>query len=209
MGMRRPSTEALGIGCAIGILHLALAGTLAVEFATFMSGREFPFDDPVFAAGFVISAAGAVLVGLVPAVALLDARLVTPALAVITLFVWGGYGTWAVLQAPGVATGPTPLDLYLVGWFVVLAVALFAGAVEYGSRRLGRVLSALLPYGWGRFLPLVVYGVAVGGLAVGYVIADRLPDLYPQNPLVFPVTGIVIGAVAFGVGRAATQYHAG
>lgn len=87
-------------------------------------------------------ALGVVLLGAVPTVLLRVRGLVTPALVVAGLYGFAIYRTWVYVESLDGATMAaafTPLTGAMVGWFVVLALALTAGAVEHAVRgSLGR-----------------------------------------------------------------------
>lgn len=198
---RRSVARTLGWGTIAGIGHVVFV--LAAIVGLF--GGEVPTPpDPLAHSGaafwYAFTTVGLVLVGLVPAVLVLEARLVAPALAVAAGFVWGVQGTWLALQSPYPPAGPTAFGWYLLAWFLVLAVALLAGSVEFASRRLGRALSLSqrLPVRWRRPIAALLYLEALAGLALA-IVASRPA---PLTRLAYPVTAIGIAAVAVGLGRA-------
>lgn len=73
---------------------------------------------------------GGAVVGAVWAVALLRDGLLAPLLCVASLYCVAVYETWQLLRAPEPVLPGTPLDLYLVGWPLVLGLAGGLGLVE-------------------------------------------------------------------------------
>jgi hypothetical protein len=73
---------------------------------------------------------GAAVVGATLAVSVDRYGLVGPTAAVACLFAVTVYQLWQALQSPAVLLVGDPFQIYLVGWPVVLAVAVFAGLVE-------------------------------------------------------------------------------
>lgn len=199
---RRSVARTLGWGAVAGLGHVALV--LAAIVGLF--GGEVPAPpDPLEHSGaafwYAFTAVGLVLVGLVPAVLVLEARLVAPALAVATGFAWGVQGTWLALQSPNAPVGPTAFGWYLLAWFLVLAVALLAGSVEFAARRLGRALSLprRLPARWRRPIAALLYLEALAGLVLGIVVSAPAP----LTRLAYPVVAVGVAAVAVGLGRVA------
>lgn len=76
------------------------------------------------------SIAGGAVVGAVVAVALVRDGLVAPLLGVALTYGFAVYETWELLRAPEPVLPGTPLDLYLVGWPLVLVLAVVLGAGE-------------------------------------------------------------------------------
>lgn len=111
---------------AVGGLHALMAAGLF---------ELFGFTYPRIASVLAYQVVGMVLLGAVPAVLLLQARLVTPALTVGALGAWGVYRTWRTQQLGLTPVDPTPFGWYLLLWAAILALALFVGGVEYGVRR--------------------------------------------------------------------------
>lgn len=79
------------------------------------------------------SMVGGAVVGAVVAVAFARDGLVTPLLGVGLLYAIAVYETWQLLRAPEPVLPGTPLDLYLVGWPLVFALAV---GLALGERRL-------------------------------------------------------------------------
>lgn len=126
----RPRTTSLltGLG-AIAITSLLWTW---FEFTTRLAGNE------LFLA---YNVGGAFVLGALPAALLTRKRLVSPAVVVGCLFLFTAYSTWSTYVAP--ATPPTPVDptpfgWYLLGWPVVVLIAVFFGGVEHVLRRYQR-----------------------------------------------------------------------
>ena len=73
---------------------------------------------------------GGIVVGAVLAIAFARYRLVTPLVIVVVVYAVMTYQMWQVLTAPEPALPGTPLDLYLVGWPLLLLLALGSGLIE-------------------------------------------------------------------------------
>lgn len=73
---------------------------------------------------------GGGIVGTVVAVAAVRSRLVAPALCVVVAYAVSVYQMWRALQTPAPLLPGTPYDLYVVGWPVVLLLAVGVGAIE-------------------------------------------------------------------------------
>jgi hypothetical protein len=73
---------------------------------------------------------GGSVVGAMIAIALTRYGLVTPLVSVVVVFAVTMYQMWQVLQAPEPALPGTPLDLYLIGWPLLLLTALGSGLIE-------------------------------------------------------------------------------
>jgi hypothetical protein len=104
-----------------GFAH-AIAGAVVAE-------QLFAGGLPVGLLGTYV-ALGLFLVGGTVTVLWAEYDLFTPGLVVVVLFVVAAAGSWSTVSSPAVAVGPTPFGWYELGWFVVLALALAAGAVE-------------------------------------------------------------------------------
>ena len=79
------------------------------------------------------SIVGGAVVGAVVSVALVRDGLVAPLLGVGLLYGVAVYETWQLLRAPEPVLPGTPLDIYLVGWPLVLALVV---GLALGERRL-------------------------------------------------------------------------
>jgi energy-coupling factor transporter transmembrane protein EcfT len=127
----RPAKRTVLSGIVGGILHLSLVSALWLwfGFTNRLVGNEL----------LLLSAAiGAFTVGAIPSALLYAKRLRVPLIIVIGLFVASVFSNWAtyVAQSPTpTPVGPTAFGWYLLGWLVVLGVALFAGGVEILFRR--------------------------------------------------------------------------
>jgi cation transport ATPase len=73
---------------------------------------------------------GAFVVGAVMAVSIVRYRLAMPSLVVLAAFAVAVYRTWELLQRSVTLLPGTPFDIYLVGWPVVLGLAVGGGLVE-------------------------------------------------------------------------------
>jgi cation transport ATPase len=73
---------------------------------------------------------GAFVVGAVVAVSAVRYRLATPSLVVFTAFAVAVYRMWVLLRQSVTLLPGTPFDIYLVGWPVVLGLAVGSGLVE-------------------------------------------------------------------------------
>lgn len=77
---------------------------------------------------------GGAIVGAVVAVAAVRYRLVTPALSVAVAYAVSVYQMWRALQTPAPLLPGTPYDIYVVGWPVLLLLAVGVGAIELRVR---------------------------------------------------------------------------
>lgn len=132
LAISTPSRRTLGLGLLGGLVHSALASGLWVwfGFTTRVQGNELFL-------GYILT--GAVVLGVVPTLLLVTKRLVSPILAIAGLGLGSAYQTWSVYVAPEIAptpVDPTPFGWYLLGWIIVIAVALILGGGEYGIRHL-------------------------------------------------------------------------
>ena len=142
-GLRRPdlarrllSRRAVGIGLVLGFVHAGLA--LVLRTAVFGFGWPLRGLGAVVLAGWMVG--GAVLAGGIPTVAFVRFRLVTPVVVVVVAFVATAWETWRYLvdlqdSGASMAVAFTPFTGYLLAWFVVVAVALLMGILEYWARR--------------------------------------------------------------------------
>jgi len=73
---------------------------------------------------------GGTVVGAVLAVGIARYRLVAPTLVVFVAFSVSMYEMWQLLQQPYTLLPGTPYDIYLVGWPVVLCLAVVGGIIE-------------------------------------------------------------------------------
>lgn len=73
---------------------------------------------------------GGAVVGAVLAVTVARYGLVSPLLSVTLVYGVAMYRMWQALQSPNPLLPGTPLDLYLVGWPLLLVVAIGSGLVE-------------------------------------------------------------------------------
>lgn len=73
---------------------------------------------------------GGAVVGAVLAVTFVNYRLVSPLISVTLVYTVAMYQMWQALQSPYPLLPGTPLDLYLVGWPLLLALALATGIIE-------------------------------------------------------------------------------
>ncbi|NGM68909.1 hypothetical protein G6M89_07775 [Natronolimnobius sp. AArcel1] len=135
-------TRIKAIALAVGVGHLlALVGVTAV-----LEGDPFgPTPNELLAADqygilmFVVSVAGMILLGAIPAVLALRWRLVTPLGFVAIAFGWATYQTWlrSLESVPGAGAGisPSHLSLYAFWSPLILVIALLCGGLEYVARR--------------------------------------------------------------------------
>lgn len=100
------------------LIHGSLAG-LAESLFTVQVGPWI-----VYAFG------GGAIVGAVLAISIVQYRLVAPVVAVIAIFCLMMYQMWQVLQEPYVLLPGTPYDIFLVGWPVLLGLAVAVGVIE-------------------------------------------------------------------------------
>jgi hypothetical protein len=117
----------------VGGLYVYLHGPelFGYSTATDSFGLFEPFTLYVVVGGFVL--------GVVPAVLLVDRRLVTPSLAIIVIVAGILLLTPRGLQRrPRAAGPPGNFAFYFIWWFAPLFVATLAGGIEYGARRLRR-----------------------------------------------------------------------
>jgi hypothetical protein len=77
---------------------------------------------------------GGAVVGVAVAVAVRQYGLVSPLLSVVFLYTATAYLMWERLRAPAPLMPGTPLDIYLLGWPLVLALAVGMGLVEHRLR---------------------------------------------------------------------------
>lgn len=73
---------------------------------------------------------GGALVGAVLAVGVVRYRLVAPIVVVVVLYGVAMYEMWQAMEGPSMLLPGTPYDLFLVGWPVVLGLAVAGGFVE-------------------------------------------------------------------------------
>lgn len=132
---------ALGVRSAAspGTLRAAIAGG-AVHLGVLLVTWTWAYGPPTQAWRLLFSAqvgpwlwwaiAGSALVGAVVAVALVGYGLVSPLAG--TALIYGSmlYEMWRALQAPAPLLPGTPFDLYLVGWPVVLGLAVALALAE-------------------------------------------------------------------------------
>lgn len=124
-----PSRRTLGYALFGGFIHLITAGMLWFYF-----GLTTKAD--LIGAYIVI---GVVLLGGIPATLLVTKQLITPSLVVAGALTVSAYGTWAHYLLPistpyRTTIDSTLLDWYLLGWFIVVIVALAVGGGEYRLR---------------------------------------------------------------------------
>lgn len=128
--------RAIAIGLAFGVLHTVLAIWLRTVTFDLSWGLRSVFG-LIIVAWMVL---GALLVGGIPGWLLGRFSLVSPLFVVTGAFAWSALQTWEYVQAlraSGAAMGVafTTFTFYLLVWFVVLAVAVLAGGLEYRVRR--------------------------------------------------------------------------
>ena len=137
-GVARPGLDPRSVDEA-GSLPAAVAGGLVhpvVLLATWTWATGSPAEtwrllfDAQVGPWLWWATAGGALVGAVWAVALLRDGLVAPLLGVALLYGVAVHQTWRLLRAPEPVLPGTPLDLYLVGWPLVLALAVALGVAE-------------------------------------------------------------------------------
>ena len=124
-----PSRRGTSFALCGGLLHLSIAGVLWLWFG-------FTARIDLF---LVYLGIGALLLGAIPILLLVTKRLITPSLIVAGALTVSAYGTWSVYIAPPVTPAPVDPTLfgwYLIGWVIVIPVALVAGGGEYEFRRL-------------------------------------------------------------------------
>lgn len=130
----------LTAGVIGGLVHAVVVGGLYV----YLHGPElFGYSTATNSLGpfepftlYVIG--GAFVLGVVPAVLLVDRRLVTPSLAIIAIVAGILLLSPRGLQRRPRAAGPPDFAFYFIWWFAPLFVASLAGGIEYGARRLLR-----------------------------------------------------------------------
>ncbi len=128
---RRPTKKTAVFGFFGGVVHLLLVSALWLWFGfttRFVGSGLFLFYIGV----------GAFALGAIPSSLLNAKRLTSPLLVVGGLLTISAYSNWTtyVAQSPTpVPVGPTAFGWYLLGWVVVLGVALLVGGLEYGFRR--------------------------------------------------------------------------
>ncbi|ESP88174.1 hypothetical protein [Candidatus Halobonum tyrrellensis] len=81
---------------------------------------------------------GGGIVGATLGVTVVRYGLLSPVLVVAAAYVVTVYRMWETLTSPRLFLPGTPLDLYAVGWPVLLGVALGCGLVERHVRSIGR-----------------------------------------------------------------------
>lgn len=128
---REVSPRTVRMAATVGVGHLALWAALR---SAAVRVPELPRT--AFAAGlYAWLAIGGLALGAVPVVLWRERRLVAPAVVVIGALSLAAWRTLAG-PTPGEASiAPSTLTLYGGGWFLPLAVALVAGAVEWAIRR--------------------------------------------------------------------------
>lgn len=84
---------------------------------------------------------GGAVVGAVLTVAFVRYRLVSPVLVVALVYAFTMYRMWLILQPPNTLFPPTPLGVYLIGWPLLLGMALVVGRVESTVRKTSAVNS--------------------------------------------------------------------
>ena len=77
---------------------------------------------------------GGGIVGAVVAVTVVRYRLVAPALSAVVAYTYSVYQMWLALQSTALLLPGTPYDIYVVGWPVVLLLAVGVGAIEWRVR---------------------------------------------------------------------------
>jgi hypothetical protein len=128
-------------GCIGGLVHAVVVGGLYV----YLHGPElFGYSTATDSFGLfepftLYVVVGAFVLGVLPAVLLVDRRLVTPSLAIIVIVAGILLLSPRGLQRrPRAAGPPGNFAFYFIWWFAPLFVATLAGGIEYGARRLRR-----------------------------------------------------------------------
>ena len=134
----RPAKRTAISGLVGGILHLSFVSALWLRFGftSRLIGNELLI---------LYTAVGAFTVGAIPSALLYAKRLTSPLIIVSGLFVASAFSNWAtyVAQTPTpTPVGPTAFGWYLLGWFVVLGVALVVGGLEQSVRHRWRTRRA-------------------------------------------------------------------
>ena len=77
---------------------------------------------------------GGAIVGAVLIITLVRDRVVTPVLSITILYGVMMYLMWQAMQSPYSIFPPTPLDLYLLGWPLLIVVVLISRFLELKTR---------------------------------------------------------------------------
>lgn len=131
LAFSRPAKRTILSGLVGGGIHSILVGALWIRFGftSRVVGNE------IF---LVYTAVGVVTVGAIPTALWYAQRLRSPLLVVTGTFALSAYSNWttSVAQSPTpTPVGPTAFGWYLLGWVIVLGVALLAGGLERLLRR--------------------------------------------------------------------------
>lgn len=117
------------VATTVGVAHLALWLALRSAAVGWPQWRLTFFSFGLW----VWATLGAMALGAVPVVLWRERDLVAPTVVVAGALAWAA---WTTLSRPAVGASATSITLYGVGWFVPLAAALAAGAVEQAVRLL-------------------------------------------------------------------------
>lgn len=121
--------ENIRIGTVAGVLHFGVV----VFIRNVVWGGSWGLGDP---SGFVVwiwITVGLILGMLIPVALLLQYRVVTPTVVVISILVVAAVSTFSG-PGPQQSITPTLLSIYMVFWFVPLLLGLLSGSVEYAIR---------------------------------------------------------------------------
>lgn len=73
---------------------------------------------------------GGAIIGVVLARSVIQHRLISPLLSVVIIYGVAIYQMWQALHSPNPLQPGTPLDIYLIGWPLLLSLVLGSGLVE-------------------------------------------------------------------------------
>ena len=192
--MARPSTRALGFSAVAGLANVATVAWLYTRF-------DYPLlESPGSTAVFAVTA---FVVGFVPTVFTIHTRALSPVFVFlgaltggVVLEVTSPPPEWGELGGYTVVDGPIYILNYASAWYLWLALALFAGTVEFGLRRgyrLGGDRLRNLPE-----LPLSRGALTriVGGVAALFGFAVFLLTLRQGPSPRIAAVAILLGAIA-------------
>lgn len=124
----------VAIGTLVGVVHLAAVGFIR----GFVLGESVELVNASSIVFWLWIGAGLVLLMMIPVSLLLEYRIVTPTLLVVSTLAVTALST-VTASDPNQSVTPTLLSIYMVFWFVPLLFGVLSGGAEYALRRRGNV----------------------------------------------------------------------